>query len=106
MNKSKELKNTTQLVKQILIENELARKSDDYLYYKVCKMINPQAVNVPFKNAIVHRKYYGFPAFESVRRTRQKIQAAYPELCACEDVEMQRTLNEEVFRGYAKAVKV
>jgi len=50
----------------------------------------------------LHLSEYGFPAFESCRRTRQKLQAEHPELSAIPEVELQRNLNEMVFRDYAK----
>ena len=39
---------------------------------------------------------------ETVRRTRQKIQAAHPELAGIENVEAMRELREETFRNYAR----
>ena len=104
MGKSKELKTTTEIVHLILEQNEMARNSDDYLYYKVCERINGIYMNLPFWKVIINRKKYGFPAYESVRRTRQKLQAAYPELAGCDDVEGQRIVNEEVFRDYARGM--
>jgi hypothetical protein len=50
------------------------------------------------------RKDFGFPCFETVRRARQKLQATYPELKACEEVEAVRSENEEAVRDYARGV--
>ena len=102
MSKSKELQTTTELVKDILENNPDARNSDDYLYYKVCERINAIYLNLPFWKVIMNRKKYGFPAFESVRRTRQKLQATHPEFAGDGNVEAGRMLNEEVFRDYAR----
>lgn len=102
MSKSTELKTTTDLVKKILQDVPEARNSDDFLYYKVCEKINALYINLPFWKVIVNRKLYGFPAFESVRRTRQKVQAEYPELSGNSTVEGNRMLNEKVFRDYAR----
>jgi hypothetical protein len=44
----------------------------------------------------------GFPPFESVRRNRQKLQAAHPELAACEAVESFREEKEKEFRAFAR----
>jgi hypothetical protein len=41
------------------------------------------------------------PAFETVRRTRQKLQATFPILAACEAVEAFRNGNEKEYREYA-----
>lgn len=102
MNKSTELKTTTDLVKDILRKYPEARNSDDFLYFKVCEKINAVYTVLPFWKVVLNRKEFGFPAFESVRRTRQKLQAEYPELSGNDTVEGYRILNEEVFRDYAK----
>jgi hypothetical protein len=45
---------------------------------------------------------YGFSPFESVRRTRQKLQATYPHLSASEVVKAYRIKNETVYREFAR----
>ncbi len=102
MGKATELKNTTNLVKRILINEPETRNSDDLLYLKVCEYINIVAVNMPFKDMLLKRKEWGIPPFESVRRSRQKVQEKYPELSGNANVEGHRKLNEEVFREYAR----
>lgn len=104
VNKSKELKTTSEIVQIILEQNPHARNSDDFLYIKVCEKVNNISINLPFKEVMANRKAYGLPAFESVRRTRQKLQATHPELAGCDDVEAQRMLNEETFRNYARGL--
>ena len=100
-----ELKTTTKLVKSILEENKQARNSDSFLYLKVLEHISEKegfAINymtVPY--FLENMKDYGFPGFETVRRTRQKIQATFPELGACKQVEAMRTANEAEFWAYA-----
>lgn len=106
MGKLKELHTTTELVKGILQEYPNTRNSDNLLYLKVCEQIgNEHGINInkmsmPF--FLMNLKEYNMPAFETVRRTRQKLQATYPELSAKADVEAQRMLNEEDFREYAR----
>lgn len=102
MSKEKELKNTTAIVKYLLTNNPQTRNSDDYLYFKVCERIAPECVGQKFWYVLLNRKQYGLPAFESVRRSRQKLQETYPELAGNGDVEGYRALQEEVFREYAK----
>lgn len=102
MNKVKELRTTRDIVKRILEINPYTRNSDDYLYLKVCAEIDARCVNFSFSTVLLERKKFGYPCFESVRRTRQKIQAAYPELAGCDMIEAQRMINEEVFRDYAR----
>lgn len=102
MSKSTELKNTTNIVKDILTRCPDTRSSDDLLYIKVCERINAICINMPFKDVMLKRKSFELPAFESVRRSRQKIQALHPELAADADVEAQRILNEQTFRKFAR----
>lgn len=103
MGKATELKNTTDIVKHLLINEPATRNSDDLLYLKVCESINIVAVNVPFKEMLLKRREWGIPPFESVRRSRQKIQEKYPELSGNTSVEGHRKLNEEVFKEYARS---
>lgn len=102
MSKSKELKNATAIVKNLLINNPQTRNSDDYLYFKVCETIAPECVSQKFWYVLLNRKQYNLPAFESVRRSRQKLQEMNPELAGNGDVEGYRALLEEVFKDYAK----
>lgn len=106
MGKMNELNNTTELVKSVLKLHPQARNSDNYLYYTVCKIIGRRngidVDSMPMPRFFLHLKDFGFPAFETVRRTRQKLQAECPELAADATVEAGRMLNEEAFREYAR----
>ena len=106
MGKSKELRTTTELVKEVLESQPKARNSDNFLYYWVCTIIGKRngidIEHMSMPRFFLHLSEYGFPAFETVRRTRQKLQATYPELAGDSTVEGQRRLNEEIFREYAK----
>ena len=109
MNLMVNLKTTTGLVKAILEEDEKARNSDSYLYLRVLEEVGEQQ-GIYFQFWTVHDLLmcmadYNLPPFESVRRTRQKIQQTYPHLAACKKVEEQRTANEEVYRAYAQGVQ-
>lgn len=106
MSKTKELKATTELVKQLLEKIPATRDNDDYLYYKVCEARNKSCLHLPFSMVIMNRKQYKLPAFESVRRTRQKLQEHNPELAACDTVEGFRIINEQEFREYARKAEV
>ena len=105
-----ELKTTTDLVKDILQRKPETRNSDNVLYYMVLSEIGKQNgidiehMSVP--SLFLRLKEYGFPQFESVRRTRQKVQALYPELAANDKVEGYRTLNEQAYKDYARKVEV
>ena len=106
MSKSKQLISITNLVKMILETNPQTRNSDSLLYLKVLEHVAIQkgldlsAFSVPY--FLINMKHYNFPCFESVRRTRQKIQNQYPELKGCEAVQAARAENEQIFRQYSK----
>lgn len=103
-----ELKTTADIVKDMLMRYPETRNSDNVLYLKVLELIgwkngiDINSMSIP--RFLMHMKDYGFPCFESVRRTRQKIQASCPELAGNDTVEAQRVLNEEVYRDYAKGL--
>lgn len=89
------------LVKEVLEENEKARNSDNILYVQVCYMLNPSVARLPFGEVMVRLDAYGLPPFESVRRTRQKIQAERPDLRPCDEVELFRAENETAYKEFA-----
>ena len=101
-----ELKTVTQLVKAILEENKQCRNSDSFLYLKILEVygqkngVDINAMSVPY--FLLTMRDNGFPGFETVRRTRQKVQSECPELCACEKVLGMRMVNETEFRQYAR----
>lgn len=100
-----ELKTVSALVKNILIESEQARNSDNVLYLLVLKFyaerkgVNLNCVNVcDFLSYLDHKV---FPAFETVRRSRQKVQEVYPELAATENVGRRRASKQQEYRNFA-----
>lgn len=94
----KEFKKTRKIVKNILTDYPQTRNSDNALYIKVVAAINPQANDRPFANVLSNLEEFGLPCFETVRRTRQKLQAEFPELQACDKVQDFRTEREDLFR--------
>ena len=101
-----DLKTTTALVKSILEQDKQCRNSDSFLYLKVLSVIGKQRgidiekMTVPY--FLEHLHGASLPGFETVRRTRQKIQQHHPELAACEAVEGYRAENEAEYREYAR----
>lgn len=101
-----DLKTTTALVKAILEQDERCRNSDSFLYLKVLSVIGEQRgidiekMSIPYFLLNMHGA--GFPGFETVRRTRQKLQQHHPELAACDTVEGYRVENEAEYRAYAR----
>ena len=100
------LKSLTALVRIILESNPQTRNSDGLLWLEVLerqaytKGVDLRSMSVPaFLTRIGE---LGFSPFESVRRTRQKLQAAYPHLAAAEAVQAFRAENEAEYRAYAR----
>lgn len=104
-----ELRNISKLVKGILETDPQSRNSDDYLYYRVCFLIGNERNNVIIHtmdaaNFFLFRSDMGYPAFETVRRTRQRMQHLFPELKADTKVKDFRQNQEGVFNEYATEV--
>jgi hypothetical protein len=82
----KDIRRIDKVVRHVLTTVPETRNSDDMLWVKVIKVMSPDAANLPFQDVMCRRKELGVPCFESVRRTRQKLQAQYKELRATEAV--------------------
>ena len=108
MSKAKELSTTKAIVKAILEQDKMARNSDSYLYLKVLDTMDKEKQmgihNIPLGRFLVCMSDWGFPPFETVRRTRQYVQRKFPELDACADVQDFREENEVVFKEFARGV--
>ena len=92
----------------ILRENMEARNDDMKLYLLVCnrcyQRYEKQDVGtLPFAVIMNCYKELHLPHFESVRRSRAKLQAAYPELAPSPDVQRGRKRCEHMYRNYAKS---
>ena len=99
-------KSVRKLVKSILEADEKARNSDDYLYSMVvvCYGLTYgiDMTKVSLIRFFTMRNEWDIPGFETVRRSRQKIQQHFPELRAKEEVDNNRQLRELEFREYAR----
>ena len=106
MSKKQELMTTKSLVRHILETDEMARNCDNYLYLKVIDAIDKEKQmgihNIPLGKYLVCMSDWGFPPFETVRRTRQYIQRKNPGLSACKTVEDFRKENESDFKDFAR----
>ena len=103
MGKREEIDTTNGLVKQILQKYPIARNSDDYLYVRVIKAINPKAAEKPFVEVMENLKDLGLPCYETVGRCRRKIQEQHPELRSDDFITRCRENNEEAFKDYANS---
>ena len=89
-------------VKSVLQENEDARNDDMVLYLALCNLYLKDAGAMPLAQILLNHKGLGLPSFESVGRTRRKLQEKYPELLGSTRVRRLRTAGEKAYRRYAK----
>lgn len=106
MSKATELITTKALVKAILEQDQRARNSDSFLYLRVLGVLaldkGLDMNKVPVTVFLLNMNEWDFPPFESVRRTRQKVQSQFPELSASKEVQECRDENEAVFNAFAR----
>ncbi len=91
------------VVKQVLIDDERARGDDFYLYGQVMSRIDSTFESMSAKFFFNNAKELKYVPFESVRRSRQKIQAEYDILKPNENITNAREANEKVMRDYARS---
>ena len=96
------LKTIERKVRTILAKNEDARNDDMVLYLVLCNACLKDAGALPLAEIMTQYKYLGLPSFESVSRTRRKLQARYPELAGSRPVRKKRSPGEHDYRRYAK----
>lgn len=102
-----DLKTTRSRVLEILQKDERARNSDSYLYFRLIGELGQEkGIDMNFVTVtafLLNMAEWGFPPFESVRRTRQKVQREFPELSANEQVKAFRDEREMAFREFARS---
>lgn len=97
----KRLKTIEDTVRAVLKKDKEARNDDMLLYLKVCNLCLKDAGAMTFAEIMTGYRLYDLPHFESVRRTRQKLQADCPELAGNLRVRQLRAAQEQVYREYA-----
>lgn len=95
------LKQVQAIVKDVLQTVPEARDSDMLLFYRICERLNPRALSMPFGLVLLEMRDYNLPAFETVRRTRQKVQADNPDLRGSRRTQQARDALIPEFRSYA-----
>lgn len=98
----KDLKTIENRVRDILLSSKEARDDDMILYLLYCNRFGEVRVGeLPFEMVMNNYKVFHIPCFESVRRTRQKIQAATPELGCSPETRRARKKQQGKFKSYA-----
>lgn len=96
------MKDLTLIVKKVLTEHPETRDSDSKLICWVYSITNPEVLKLSFSKVMWNSKFYNLPSFETIRRTRQKLQHDYPELRGKlyeKRMEKQSTYIEKFARG-------
>lgn len=103
------LKTIMAVVKDVLEREPFCRNSDCFLELEVLKIyakdigldIGTMTVDTLYQNRIA----WGFPKSESIRRTRQLVQAKHPELAASDPIDAYRMVNEERVKSFVRSAK-
>lgn len=74
------MKDLTEIVKKVLQDHKDARDSDFRTIGWVYASAKPEVMNLPFKQVLWNHAQFDLPSFETIRRTRQKLQHDFPEL--------------------------
>ena len=74
------MKDLNEIVKKILEEHPEARDDDFKVIGYVVKEMNPTAMKLNFGQVLWNHNKLNLPSFETIRRTRQKLQHDIPEL--------------------------
>ena len=70
----------SKVVSKVLKEHKDARDSDFRTIGWVYAILKPEVMNLPFKQVLWKHKELDLPSFETIRRTRQKLQHDDPSL--------------------------
>ena len=95
------LKKIEPVVRKVLEENEQARSDDFLLVAEVYYKLVPECVHLPFSVVMLGHKSLNLPYFESIRRSRQKLQAAYEELRPPQEVQDARLNKTAEYINYS-----
>lgn len=90
-------------VANILEQDELARRDDNYLILKVVQEIEPSMASETFVNVMLNAKYKGI-SFESITRARRKYLNDHPELKDAETEQARREEEENYILEYGKTI--
>lgn len=90
------------VVKDILSWNPNTRDDDFILIYEVYRKINPLVLKLSFGEILLCHNHFGLPSFESIRRSRQKVQQNNPNLRATENTRRVRNKNEDYYKFFNK----
>ena len=97
--KLRKLLKLEKVVEEVLIVDELARKDDCYLIFRVIQRLDPEMAGSTFEYVMFNAKPRGI-SFESITRARRKVQRKYPELVEKETASA-RNIEQLEYMEYA-----
>lgn len=96
------IRQTKAIVEKVLNDKPETRDCDALLFVEVIRYIDPDAVNLPIYKLMPRCTDEGdLPPFETMRRTRQKIQEQNPYLGPSKEVKSLRKVKEHKFFDFA-----
>lgn len=90
------------VVLELLNEVPETRGNDTLLQKEVMLRLNPAIADMPFTYVMDHRRELGLPPFESIRRSRAKLQSKYEDLKPCVEIQEARAEQEEEYLEYVR----
>ena len=70
----------TTIITRVLRDHEETRDSDQKLICWVYSITNPEILHLSFTKVMWNSSFFNLPSFETIRRTRQKLQHDHPEI--------------------------
>ena len=105
LDKLNELRRVSKMVEDILVQDKMTRNSDYYLFSLVLeefeRIYKIPVLNTDVKDFLTNPLYAYFPCFETVRRTRQKVQTRRPDLASDRQIEKAKKESEKAFILYS-----
>ena len=99
MQRTRDKRRIRDVVHRILIDDVKARNDDRYLYVRVIEEFTPEMINRPFQYVYMHPST---PSTETVRRSRQWVQAHFKDVRPNATTSAWRHIEEEDYKEVFK----
>ena len=99
----KKLKGIEKNVFELLLNDRRTRGDDFVLYARYIETYRPELSYMSFINLFVLHNQFDLPSYESITRTRRKLQGKYLALRPTETTRKNRKTQEETFIQYARS---
>lgn len=96
---------TINIVKEILENDEKARKDDFYLILRVIQKTNPEVRNMNFNILLENAELLHIPSFASITRARRNVTTKYPELIDEETNRIRRREEQKYKEEFSRKKK-